>query len=86
MNLRSTQGGPVGWKLGTVLVGVTAGLVVAAPFAFADDADGGHCSYGDFSVNVAPSCDTSNGGDAPRDLPPFSDELRPTVPDLRPTL
>jgi hypothetical protein len=83
----------VGWKLGTVLVGVTAGLVVAAPFALADDADGGHCSYGDFSVNVSPSCDTNNGGDGSRDLTdnlqqlqPVSDELRPTVPDLRPTL
>lgn len=69
------------WKLGTVLVGIAVGSVVAAPFAFADDADGGHCSYGDFSVNIAPSCDTNSGddenGDFLRELRPVSDDLRP---------
>jgi hypothetical protein len=78
----------VGWKLlGTVVVGVMAGLAVSAPFAFADDAHGGHCSYGDFSVNVMPSCNTDNGGGgslAP--LSPATGDLRPVIGDLHPGL
>ena len=66
--------------------GAAAGLAASVPFAFADDVDGGHCSYGDFSVNVAPSCDTDNNGDGElvRDLRPAADDLRPVVGDLRP--
>jgi hypothetical protein len=47
-------------KIAAVVGGAAAALVVAAPFAMADDVDGGHCEYGDFSVNVEPSCDTSS--------------------------
>jgi hypothetical protein len=59
---------------------VTARLVVAAPFAFADDADGGHCSYGVFSVNVSPSCDTSNGGGNTPELTDNVHDLPDTLP------
>jgi hypothetical protein len=80
-------------KLGIVLVGIAAGLVVSAPLAFADDGDanGGHCSYGDFSVNVMPSCDTNGGGTSDmlldgthQELPPSIHDLRPVLDDLRP--
>jgi hypothetical protein len=50
------------WKLAAVVGTAAAGLVVAAPFAMADETEGGHCEYGDFSVNVEPSCDTNEGG------------------------
>jgi hypothetical protein len=85
----------VGWKLGTVVVGVMAGLAVSAPLAFADEAHGGHCSYGDFSVNVMPSCNTDNGGGgtvgpvtpATGDLHPTTGgPLRPSAGDLHPGL
>jgi hypothetical protein len=94
----------MGWKLSTVLVGATAvaGLVVAAPSAFGDEdeAHGGQCGYGDFSVNVQPSCDTTRngGGGADELLPtlqplqdvsdqgrPFLVDARPAFDDLRPT-
>jgi hypothetical protein len=60
-------------KLVVTVGGVAAGLIVAAPFAVADDVEGGHCEYGDFSVNVEPSCDTdSNSGS---ELLPALDQL-----------
>jgi hypothetical protein len=57
---------------------VVAGLVVAAPFVFAsDETDGGHCEYGDFSVNVKPSCDTYGDRDDSPHLAPITRTLSP---------
>ena len=62
MTLRSLRGfrRELDVRDGLVSAAVAAGLAVSVPLAFADDVDGGHCTYGDFSVNVAPSCDTDN--------------------------
>lgn len=51
------------WKLGTTLIGVAVALGVSATVAAAgEEVEGGDCYYGDFSINIAPSCDTTNGG------------------------
>jgi hypothetical protein len=87
MNLESRKEGLVDWKLGTVVVGVMAALVASASFAFADGADGGHCSYGNFSVNVMPSCNSDNGGGGTLGpLSPATGDLHPTIGDLHPAL
>ncbi|MGQ0479998.1 MAG: hypothetical protein ACT4O0_03060 [Pseudonocardia sp.] len=62
-----------------VLVSAVAGLALGAPLAFAHDeseANGGHCEYGDFSINIENDCDTSNNGG----------QLEEARPILRPVL
>jgi len=68
------------WKLGTTLIGVAVALAVSATVASAgEEVEGGDCYYGDFSVNIMPSCDTTNGGGGNRAL------LRPILENREPT-
>lgn len=66
---------------------VAAGLALSAGVAYADDdtdVEGGRCEYGDASINIMPSCDTSNSdsGELSRELKELPDSLRQLPPTL----
>jgi hypothetical protein len=77
-------------KVAAVLGGIVAASVVATGVALADDeVHGGHCEYGDFSVNLQPSCDTNNSDGSDERLGPLqsiTETLRPALHDLAPAL